>query len=365
MMLNSTENMLINQDFFLTDPEEANVFAKRILLVDDEEATLVLLQTMLERAGYTNVIAINDSRKVNQVFSSFSPDLILLDVHMPHMDGFAVLKDLEPLIEDAFLPVMVLTSDKRAEVRQRALAEGARDYLTKPFDKIEVELRIKNLLETRCVYLELQQQNQQLEHRIQERTQKLEETQIEMLVRLARAAEYRDDESGEHVWRVAHNASRLAQELNLPYEKSEMLLRAARLHDVGKIAIPDGILLKPAKLTAAEFEVIKSHTTVGAQLLSGGQSPLMKMAELIALTHHERWDGIGYPQGLQGKQIPIESRILAVVDTFDALTHDRAHQKAQSVPEAIFEIERQRAKQFDPSIVDALLTLYERGELIS
>ncbi|MEJ2291447.1 MAG: HD domain-containing protein [Deinococcales bacterium] len=186
-----------------------------------------------------------------------------------------------------------------------------------------------------------------------------------MLIRLAKAAEYRDDDTGEHTWRVARTCALLGQELGLGAEAVDLVLRAARLHDVGKIAIPDGILLKPGALTEAEFEVVKGHARAGAELLSGGRSPLMKLAETIALTHHERWDGTGYPLGLAGDSIPIESRLLAVADTFDALTHDRIHRKAVSPERAVAEIRSQSGKQFDPRVVDAFLLLYERGELIT
>ncbi len=337
----------------------------KILIVDDEEAQLVILQGILQRADYSQITTTSDSRQAVGLFTELEPDLLLLDLHMPHIDGFGVMQALKPHIpENNYFPILFLTADLRPEVKKRALAGGAKDFLTKPLDALEVKLRIENLLEARFFYQQLQRQNEDLEQQVLKRTRQLENTQIEMLVRLARAAEYRDDESGEHVWRVSRTSALLAQELGLAAERVELLLRAARLHDVGKIGIPDGILLKPAKLTSQEFEVVKTHTTVGAQLLSGGQSELIKMAELIALTHHERWDGGGYPQGLQGQQIPLESRILAVADTLDALTHDRVHQKAWTLSEAVSEISVQSGKQFDPRVVEAFLKLYEQGELV-
>jgi putative two-component system response regulator len=334
----------------------------RLLIVDDEEANLALLRGILQRAGYRQISTLAEPREAMRVFVNERPDLLVLDLHMPHHDGFAVMAELRPHL-DRYFPILVLTADQRPDIRTRALAEGAKDYLTKPFSADEVRLRIKNLLEARYFHKQLRLQNERLEAMVKERTRQLEETQIEMLVRLAKAAEYRDDETGEHVWRVARTSALLARELGLSEEHVDLLMRAARLHDVGKIGIPDGILLKPGKLSAEEFEVVKQHTVIGAHLLSGGRSPLVKMAELIALTHHERWDGTGYPRGLKGEAIPIESRILAVADTFDALTHDRVHQSARPPAAAANEIHAQSGKQFDPAVVAAFLRLFDQGLL--
>jgi putative two-component system response regulator len=318
----------------------------------------------LTRAGYTRLTTLKDPRQVESFYDICSPDLILLDLHMPHRDGFEVLKALKSLIaHNDFVPILMLTSDMRLEVKQQALTLGAKDFLVKPYDATEVTLRVKNLLETRSFYLQQRQYTERLELAVQERTKQLEQTQIEMLTRLAHAAEYRDDETGEHVWRVAQTAWLIAQELALPSERATLLLRAARLHDVGKLGIPEPILLKPGKLTAEEFEIVKRHTTIGAKLLSGGESPLIKLAETIALTHHERWDGTGYPNGLVGEAIPLESRILAVADTFDALTHDRVHQKAWTTGEAVREIESYKGRHFDPEVVTAFVRVFKRGEL--
>ena len=339
---------------------------KNIVIVDDEEANIVILKGILQRAGYKQIIAFQDARLFFERFHVIQPDLMLLDFHMPHISGFEVMSWIhEQLPEDAYFPVLMLTADSRTEIKQKALSSGAKDFLTKPYDRTEVLLRIQNLLEARHFHQQLMMQNEWLEKKVKQRTVQLENAQIEMLIRLAKASEYRDDESGEHVWRVARTSALVAQELELDQERVEMILRATRLHDVGKIGIPDGILLKPGKLSDAEYEVVKTHTEVGANLLSGGQSPLIKMAEMIALTHHERWDGTGYPQGLKGDEIPLESRILAVVDTFDAMTHDRAHRRARTLPEAVEEIRAQCGKQFDPEVVNAFIRLYEKGDLIT
>jgi putative two-component system response regulator len=341
-----------------------DVQMKRILLVEDEESTRVLLKGILQRAGFTQVAALEDPRKTVERFLSYRPDLIIIDYHMPLMTGLQAIELLRPHLPEYF-PILMLTADERPELRQTALASGAKDFLTKPVNAIEVELRIRNLLEARHFHSLLEEQNERLEEMVMARTEQLEHAQIEMLVRLAKAAEFRDDESGEHVWRVAHTSAAIAREMGMDEDEVNLLLRAARLHDVGKIGIPDGILLKPTLVTDAEFAVIKTHTEIGADLLSGGRTPLMQMAEVIARTHHERWDGTGYPNGLKGAAIPLVGRILAVADTFDALTHDRIHRRAVTIQEAVDEIVAHRGRQFDPEVVDAFLAIEARGELIT
>jgi len=326
-----------------------------ILVVDDQEANIRLLERLLQRDGYTAVTSTTDPRQVLPLYAGLQPDLILLDLHMPHLDGVAVMRQLATVIPaETYLPVLVLTADATPETKQRALAAGAKDFLTKPFDPIEVLLRIRNLLATRLLYRQLQEQNQTLEARVRERTSELEAAQREILARLALAAEYRDDSTGQHTRRVGQVSAVLAQALGLPPYLVDLIRQAAPLHDVGKIGIPDPILLKPGKLTAAEFEQMKQHTAMGGHILGNSRYPLLYLAEEIAYTHHERWDGAGYPLGLSGEGIPIAGRIVAVADTFDALTHERPYKAAWSVDEALAEIERQSGRQFDPAVVAQL-----------
>ncbi|HEY7400250.1 MAG TPA: HD domain-containing phosphohydrolase [Actinomycetota bacterium] len=329
----------------------------RILVVDDEEANVLLLKRVLDMAGYRHVLSTTDSRQVFELVQTFQPDLILLDLLMPYLDGFAVMDWLRSTIhEDEFLPVLVLTADATSETRRRALAGGARDFLTKPIDVDEVLLRIANMLDMRFLHLQLQGEKGALEERVQERTLELESSYIETFERLALAAEFRDDATGQHTLRVGAVAARLAQELDVPDERVELLRRAAGLHDVGKIGIPDEILLAPRKLTVEEFEVVKTHTVIGAKILSGSRSALLSMAEEIAASHHERWDGRGYG-GQAGEDISIWGRITTVADVFDALTHQRPYKEPWPLDRAIDEIGRQRGEQFDPRVVDAFLAI--------
>lgn len=333
----------------------------RILVVDDEPANVSLLERLLERSGYNNVESTTDPRRVAPLCAESLPDLILLDLMMPHMDGYEVMELLETSISNGtYLPILVLTADTTQEAKQRALSMGAKDFLNKPFDFPEVMLRIKNLLETRFLHVRLQNHNDLLEERVRERTRNLEEARLEILERLARAAEYRDDDTGKHTQRVGVNSALIASELGLSGEQVELIRRAAPLHDVGKIGIPDGVLLKPGRLTEEEFEEMKAHTTIGAGILSGSQVPLLTLAEEIALTHHERWEGGGYPRSLAGEDIPLPGRIVAVADVFDALTHDRPYKQAWPVEEAVAELERQKGRQFAPDVVDAFFAVRER-----
>jgi putative two-component system response regulator len=330
----------------------------RILIVDDETANVVALSRILTHAGFVNLAGITDSRCVLQLLEEFRPDLILLDLHMPMLDGFAVLEQLQTAIPaGTYLPILTLTGDDSPHARQRALSMGAKDFLTKPFDLTEVLLRIRNLIETRNLHLALQGQNQELERRVAERTALLERTQLEVLERLASAAEFRDDATGRHTQRVALLAGALAVALGVEEAASGLIRCAAPLHDVGKIGVPDSILLKPGTLTSEEFTVMRTHTTIGARILGGGLSAMIQMAQRIAQSHHERWNGEGYPEGLSRESIPLEARIVAIADFFDALTHDRPYRTARPVEEVRAEIRSLSGKHFDPRVADAFLSL--------
>jgi putative nucleotidyltransferase with HDIG domain len=333
----------------------------RILIVDDEPINVDLLRRLLERAGFSRIESTNDSREAVDLYVKFRPDLILLDLHMPHRDGLAVMDELNQIAEASYLPILMLTGDDTPEAKREALSRGAKDFLNKPFHSDEVLLRINTLLETRFLYLQIQSQNQILEAKVRDRTRELESAQIEIIERLARAAEFRDDNTGQHTERVGQMAALLARQVGLPDPQVSLIRRAAPLHDVGKIGIPDSILLKLGKLTPDEFELVKTHTTIGARILSGSRFTILRLAEEIAFNHHERWDGDGYA-GVAGSAIPLAGRIVAVADVFDALTQNRPYKAAWPVNDAIAEMERQRGKQFDPALVDAFLRVIEQRE---
>lgn len=326
--------------------------ASRILIVDDEPANGHLLGRILTRAGLPNVCCLTDPRQLASLGPEDASDLLLLDLHLPYLDGFNLLQQLRAgtlLTPD--LPVIVLTADSTREARHRALAEGANDFLTKPFDADEVILRVRNLLELRRLQQQLKEENCRLEARVAARTRALLAAQTELLAHLALAAEYRDDQTGQHAQRVGQLASRLAAELGLPAVEVELIRQAAPLHDVGKIGVPDAILLKPGRLEHAELELVQQHTVIGARILAGSTFEVLRLAEAIASSHHERWDGNGYPQGLCGDAIPIAARIVAVADAVDVMRQGRSYQPARPLPEILTELEAQASRQFDPTVV--------------
>jgi putative two-component system response regulator len=332
----------------------AHLQEMEILVVDDEEANRRLLERLLAKAGYRRTVL---SSRADDVFGACvagQPQLILLDLHMPGVDGFEVLRRLRSLDRAVNRPpVIVLTADISPAAKRQALDLGANDFVSKPFDAAEVILRVRNLLYTRHLQLQLERRKKGLEQLVRERTADLEQARLEVLDRLALAAEYRDDDTQEHALRIGWRAEQLARELGVDDAIASEIGRAAPLHDVGKIGVPDAILLKSGPLTDAEYGEMKRHAEIGGEMLSGGRAALLQMAEEIARTHHERWDGTGYPRGLAGDEIPLAGRIVAVVDVFDALTHRRPYKEPWPVERAAEEIRQQSARQFDPRVVDA------------
>lgn len=334
-----------------------------ILIVDDEAANVILVSEILRKHGFDNVKGItNANLVVNEVIET-KPDVILLDVHMPGVDGLTILRQIRICTaEQAFLPIIVLTADNTAQLRLDALGAGATDFITKPFDAAEVALRVRNCIEQRSLHLQLRSHNAILEARVRERTAELQhsyneinQTNNEVLQMLHLISEYRDDETHGHTLRVGNAAALLAAEAAMDKQFVDTIRQAAPLHDIGKVGIADIILLKPGPLTNEEFTVIKDHPSMGASVLAQGSSEVLKMAHTIALTHHERWNGTGYPVGMESEQIPIEGRMAAVADVFDALTHARPYKEAWSVDRAAAEMLKGRGSHFDPALVDLFL----------
>jgi putative two-component system response regulator len=327
----------------------------RILIVDDEEVNLAALSKVLRAAGYSNVTTTTDPIEFLALYHQQSPDLILLDLHMPKRSGLAMLEDLRGTIgPHTYLPILVVTGDASRAARRNALSAGAKDFVTKPFEADELLLRIRNMLETRRLHREITSQNQLLERRVEERTAELEGAYLDTLERLAIAAEFRDDETGRHTERVGETAALLGNALGMSGDDVFLIRRAAPLHDVGKIGVPDSILRKPHALTTEEWEIMRRHTTIGARILSGGRSRVVQLAEEIALSHHEQWDGEGYPRGIKGEAIPLSGRLVMVADVFDALTSDRIYRKAWPAEQVLAYIRQYAGRRFDPRVTALL-----------
>jgi len=331
-----------------------------IFVVDDNPDNAEVAHGLLTFAGYTNILTLLDPREALQRIHRDRPDLVLLDLHMPGLTGYEILTSLDELNElGHFIPILVCTADNTQTARKKALDLGAHDFITKPFDALELILRVRNFLSMRQMYRALNHDNVALEARVRDRMRELEFARLETLECLARAGEYRDDATGEHPKRVGVYSGRLAEAIGLDPRLVEQIRLAAPLHDLGKIGVPDDILRKPSALTVDEREVIMRHCTIGDTIVGECQSPLLRMVRLIARHHHEHWDGSGYPDRLEGEEIPLVCRIVTVADVFDALCSERPYKGAWSVRDAMAEIRRQRGKQLDPQLVDAFLELFQ------
>lgn len=336
---------------------EQRLLGAPILVVDDNETNLLLLENLLRQRGYSNVQSCMNPFEVALRHAQHPFALILLDMQMPGLDGLGVMRQLRDQAKDPYLPVLVITAQTDGELRLKALSMGARDYVTKPFVVAELSQRIRNLLEVQLAYQDRTAEAAILEAKVSDRTRELEEAQLEILHRLARASEYRDNETGNHVERVSQSAKALALASGLNAITAHMILHASPLHDVGKIGIPDDILLRPGKLEGPDLQQMRSHVDIGASILRGNHSPVVRMAHSIALAHHERWDGEGYPNGTAGDAIPLEARIVAICDVFDALTSARPYKAAWPIEKAVDYLRSQSGKHFDPALVSCFLDI--------
>jgi len=330
--------------------------ASSIFLVDDEPINQKLLEKILQRAGYNNLVAIYDPTQVVPKYQKYKPDLILLDIRMPGMSGFEIMDALNALEDPLMPPVIFLTAEGSDENLLQALQRGARDLMQKPFNQAELLMKVGNMLDLHMAHKILNKKYDLLEQVVSFRTQELRDTRLQVVERLGMAAEYRDDETGNHIKRMSHICAFLAQQLGMETRYCEEILHASPMHDIGKLGIPDNILLKPGKLTPEEMTVMKRHTVIGKTLLDGDDSSLMVMAREIAFTHHEKWDGSGYPRGLVGEAIPLCGRIAALADVFDALASDRPYKKSWELDDIVQFLNQQKGRHFDPGLVNLLLT---------
>lgn len=322
---------------------------KCILIVDDVAENIHVLFSVLE-SSYEVMAAKSGKQTLDIVSSGSIPDLILLDVMMPEMDGFEVCKRLKSSFATRNIPIIFVTARDDEVDENRGFALGAVDYITKPIRPSVVLTRVKT-------HLALNDRKRHLEELVRERTRELEETRLKIIRRLGKAGELKDNETGMHVIRVSKYSQLMGKALGMSDDEAELLLNVIPMHDIGKIGIPDKILLKPGKLEPDEWEIMKTHTRIGADIIGNDESEILREAVVCALNHHEKWDGSGYPQGLKGEEIPLYGRIAAIADVFDALTSERPYKKAWSVDEAVKLIREQRGRHFDPLLVDIFLEL--------
>ena len=349
----------------------------KIIIVDDEPIIAKVVSKYLRGEGYERVISITDSVKAFDLISQETPDAILLDIMMPEVDGLTILSKVRREHHLRFIPVIILTASTDHDTKTKALELGATDFLAKPVDPNDLIPRLRNALTVKAYQDSLENHSVQLEKQVRERTAQLAASRLDVIRCLARAGEYRDDNTGRHVIRVGRYAGIIARQLGFDEHRVEVIEHAAQLHDLGKIGVPDAVLLHPGKLEPQEFEIIKKHcrqgcqifepmldeedrilqehTRKGLQILEDGTSPILTTASRIAMTHHENWDGLGYPLGLSGEDIPIEGRITAVADVYDALGTKRPYKSAFPREKCLEILNEERGKRFDPTVFEAFL----------
>ena len=351
---------------------ESKQIKTKILIVDDMQSNLELLSQILRMSGYETHTATNGALALLSVQTDI-PDLVLLDINMPEMSGYEVCERLKAQEETRDIPVIFISALNEVQNKVKGFGTGGVDYITKSFQMHEMLARVETHLRLRRLQIELEREiavriaaeqavrqlNAELEERVRARTRELESAQVEILERLAVAGEQRDTDTGEHTYRVGNLSAQVAERLGFPPAEVETIRLAARLHDIGKIGIPDGILLKPGRLRPDEHDIMTRHTLIGAAMLAGSTSRFVQMAEKIALSHHEHWNGTGYPQRIAGEAIPIEARIVSVVDVFDALTHQRPYKPPWPLATALAEIKQCIGVQFDPQVTAAFLQVIE------
>ncbi len=335
-----------------------------LYIVDDNQINLVLFEKLCGLLP-----AVSQGLEIHSFLDPFEaltacqnnlPDLLLVDYMMPGLDGLELVARFRRQPGAMDVPVVMITAAQDRDIRHRALAAGITDFLNKPVDPLELQPRLTNLLKLRQQHLRLKDRNQWLAEEVRKATRQLVDREMETIIRLTRAAEYRDPETGGHIQRMAHYTRLIAKALALPEEQCELLLRAAPMHDVGKLGIPDRILLKPGRLNDDEMVIMRTHAQIGHDLLHGSHSRLLQMGAEIALHHHEKFDGSGYPNGLKGEDIALSGRIVAVADVFDALTSARPYKPAWPLDRACQLLRDESGRHFDPRCVDAFFSVWDQ-----
>ncbi len=335
----------------------------RILVVDDEPANRELLEDMLTPLGYQVSLAQN-GREALQKVEENPPDVILLDVMMPEMDGFQVAKELKGHEKTIEIPIVMVTALRETKDRIKALEAGANDFLSKPVDKAELRATVWSQMQVNAYHDHMKYYQEELEAEVTKRTQQLREAfekiktaALDTIFRLSMAAEFKDEDTGAHIMRMSHYSAAVAREMDLDENTVETILYASPMHDIGKIGIPDQILLKPGKLASHEWEIMKQHAVIGGRILEGSDAEFIRLGEIIALTHHEKWDGNGYPKGLRGNKIPLAGRITAIADVFDALTSKRPYKEPFPLEKSFAIIRDGCGNHFDPNVVEAFFSV--------
>ena len=318
-----------------------------ILVVDDAPENIDVLNGLLNKE-YRIKVALNGEKALKIVYSKDTPDLILLDVMMPDIDGYEVCQRLKGNPTTSNIPIIFVTAKSEATDETKGFELGAADYISKPIVPSIVRARVKT-------HLALYNQNQFLEETVRLRTEQLRDTQLEIIRRLGRAAEFKDNETGMHVIRMSHYARILGSGIGMNSAEAELLLHAAPMHDIGKIGIPDRIMLKPGRLDESEMAIMRQHPKFGYDIIGEHSSELLQMARQVAYTHHEKWDGTGYPRGLSGEEIPLPGRIVAIADVFDALTSVRPYKGAWTLEKTLDFLQSESGKHFEPRLIDQFM----------